>query len=36
MPRKLQGIMSMDFDATGLLLIIYSEFVEYLEKLGLQ
>jgi len=34
MQRKLVGIISVDFDATGQLLIIYSEFVKYLRKNG--
>jgi len=34
MLRKLLGIMSVDFDATGQLLIIYSAFVKYLRKNG--
>jgi hypothetical protein len=32
MQRKLLGIISVDFDATGELLIIYSAFVKYLRK----
>jgi len=32
MHRKLLGIISVDFDATGQLPIIYSAFVEYLRK----
>jgi len=32
MQRKLKGIISVDFDATGQLLIIYSAFVKYLKK----
>ena len=30
--RKLLGIINVDFDATGQLLIIYSAFVKYLRK----
>jgi len=30
MQRKLLGIISLDFDATGQLLFIYSVFVKYL------
>jgi hypothetical protein len=32
MQRKLLGIISVDFDITGQLLIIYSVFVKYLRK----
>jgi len=32
MRRKLSGIISVAFDATGRLLIIYSAFAKYLEK----
>jgi hypothetical protein len=32
MQRKLLGIISVDFDAVGQLLIIYSAFVKYLKK----
>jgi len=32
MQRKLLGIISVDFYATGQLLIIYSAFVKYLRK----
>jgi hypothetical protein len=32
MQRKLLGIISVDFDATGQLLIIYSAFVKYWRK----
>jgi hypothetical protein len=32
MQRKLLGIISVDFGATGRLLIIYSAFVKYLRK----
>jgi hypothetical protein len=34
MQRKLLGIISVDFDVTGQLLIIYSAFVKYLKKNG--
>ena len=34
MQRKLVGIINVDFDATGKLLIIYSAFVKYLRKNG--
>jgi hypothetical protein len=34
MQRKLLGIINMDFDAAGQLLIIYSAFVKYLRKNG--
>jgi len=34
MQRKLLGIISVEFDATGQLLIIYSAFVKYLRKNG--
>jgi len=34
MQRKLLGIISVDFDATGQLLIIYSALVKYLKKNG--
>jgi len=34
MQRKLSGIIIVDFDATGQLLIIYSAFVKYLRKNG--
>jgi len=34
MQRKLMGIINMDLDATGQLLIIYSAFVKYLRKNG--
>ena len=34
MQRKLLGIISVDFDATGQLLIIYSAFVKCLGKNG--
>jgi len=32
MQRKLLGIINVDFDATGQLLVIYSAFVKYLRK----
>jgi len=32
--RKLSGTISVDFDATGQLLIIYSAFVKFLRKNG--
>ena len=31
--QKILGIMKLDFDATGQLLIIYSKFVRYLKKI---
>ena len=34
MQRKLFGIINVDFDATGQLLIIYSAFVQYLRRNG--
>ena len=34
MQRKLLGIMNVDFDATGQLLIMYSAFIKYLRKNG--
>jgi hypothetical protein len=34
MQGKLLGIISVDFDATGQLLIIYSAFIKYLRKSG--
>jgi hypothetical protein len=34
MQRKLLGIISVDFDATGQLLIIYSAFIKYLRRNG--
>ena len=34
MQRKLLGIINVDFDATGQLLITYSAFVKYLLKSG--
>ena len=36
MQRKVLGVISVDFDVTGQLLIIYSAFVKYLRKVGLQ
>jgi len=35
MQRKLLGIISADFEATSQLLIIYSAFVKYLRKIGI-
>ena len=32
--KKLLGIINVDFDATGHLLIIYSAFIKYLRKYG--
>jgi len=34
MQRKLLGIISVSFDVTGLLRIMYSAFVKYLKKMG--
>jgi len=34
MQRELLGIISVVFDATGQLLIIYSAFIKYLKKIG--
>jgi len=34
MQRKLLGIMKVDFNAAGQLMIIYSTFVKYLENNG--
>ena len=34
MQRKLLGIINVDFDATGQLLIIHTAFVKYLRKSG--
>jgi len=34
MQRKLLGIINVDFDATGQLLIIYSAFIKYFRKNG--
>jgi len=36
MQRKLLDIISVDFDATGQLLIIYSAFIKYFSKRGIQ
>jgi hypothetical protein len=36
MQRKFMGIVNVDFDATGQLLITYSAFVEYVKKIGIQ
>jgi len=36
MQRKLLGVISVDFDTTGQLLITYSAFVKYLRKMGIQ
>ena len=36
MQRTLLGIMSVDLNATGQLLIIYSAFIKYLRKMGIQ
>jgi len=36
MQRKLLGIINVDFDATGQLLIIYSAFVKYLNEMGIE
>jgi len=36
MQLKLLGIINMDFDTTGQLLIIYTAFVKYLKKMGIQ
>jgi predicted DNA-binding transcriptional regulator len=36
MQRNLLAITNVDFEATGLLLIIYSAFVKYLRKMGIQ
>jgi len=36
MQRKLLGIINVDFDTTGKLLIIYSAFVVYLKKMEIQ
>jgi len=33
MQRKIMGITSVDLDATGQLLIIYSAFVKYFRKI---
>jgi hypothetical protein len=34
--KKVPGIISVAFDTTGQLLIIYSEFVKYLKKMGIK
>jgi len=36
MQRKLLDIINVDFDAIGQLAIIYSAFVKYLRKMGIQ
>jgi len=36
MQRKLLVIINVDFNATGQLLIVYSAFVKYLRKMGIQ
>jgi len=36
MRKKLLGIINVDFDATGQLLIIYSTFIKYLRKKGIK
>ena len=36
MQRKLLGIINVDFDGTDEILIIYSAFVKYLRKMGIQ
>jgi len=36
MQCKLLGVISVDVDATGTLLIIYSAFIKYLRKKGIQ
>ena len=36
MQRKLLGVIIVDFDATGKVLITYSAFVKYLRKMGIQ
>jgi len=35
MQRKLLGIINVDFDATGQLLIMYFAFVKYFRKMGI-
>jgi len=35
MQKKLLGIINVDFDATGQLLIVYFAFVKYLRKIGI-
>jgi hypothetical protein len=36
MQEKLLGVISVDFDATGQQLILYSAFVKYLKKVGIK
>jgi hypothetical protein len=37
MQRKIFGMVSVGFDATGpLLIIVYSAFIKYLEKMGIK
>jgi len=36
MQRILLGIINVDFDTAGQLLIIYSAFVKYLRKMGIK
>ena len=36
MQRKILGMVSVGFDATGPLLIIYLAFVKYFEKMGIK
>jgi hypothetical protein len=36
MQRKLLGIVSVDFEAAGQLLIVCSAFVKYLRKMGIR
>ena len=36
MQRKLLGIINVDFDAISQLLIMYSAFIKYLRKNGIQ
>jgi hypothetical protein len=36
MQRKLLYVISVDFNATGQLLIIYSAFIKYLRKMGIK
>ena len=35
MQRKLLGIINVDFDATGQLLTVYSAFIKYWRKMGI-
>jgi hypothetical protein len=35
-PEKGYGIIAVDFDAAGQLLVIYSAFIKYLIKTGIQ